>query len=107
MRQPAVDYVFIAMSDAGRALTAGDEPDWDHPDLWAFVDRAVELGEETDTVVGANTSYAYSLDELHDRAVTLHDRGVRMIMTQGVPFLFQVAVGEYLEGVESAIGRSD
>lgn len=103
MRRSDVDIVFIAMTDASRELLDADKPDWNHPDLWEFVDHAVELGKETDTIVGANTSYAYSMEEMTERAVKLHDHGVRMIMTQGAPFLFQVAIGEYLDSVHSKI----
>lgn len=94
---PGIRIVFIAMTDASRVLTGSHTPDWDHPVLWAYVDRAVVLGAEHGVVVGANTSYAYSLAELKSRVRRLHEHGVRMIMVQGANFLFQVAMTEFLE----------
>jgi high-affinity K+ transport system ATPase subunit B len=64
------------------------------------VDRAVALGKEHDVVIGANTSYVYSLKGLRERIDHLQDHGVRMIMIQGANFIFQVAMKELLAGLD-------
>lgn len=99
MANPDVKMVFIAMTDASRVLTGSHTPDFDHPALWEYVDRIVALGREHDVVVGANTSYTYTLEDVADRAARLHEHGVRMIMVQGAPFLFQIAMQRWLKGL--------
>lgn len=96
IRNPGIKLVFLAMTDASRILTGSHTPDFYHPALWEYLDRAVQLGKEHGVTIGANTSYAYRLDELQDRIRRLHVHGVKMIMVQGAPFLFQVAMTEFL-----------
>ncbi|MGE0799369.1 MAG: aldolase/citrate lyase family protein [Lautropia sp.] len=97
IRAPAVKIVRVAMTDSSRVLTGQQAPDWYHPMLWDRLDRAVALARQHGVVVGANTSYAYSLEELQKRIRLLHERGVRMILVQGANFLFQVAMNEFLK----------
>ena len=54
-------------------------------------------------MIGANTSYAYSLEEIKNRVRRLRKHGVDMIMVQGAPFLFQVAMTEFLEDLRPAL----
>ena len=100
---PAVKVVFIAMTDASRIITGGHKPDWYNARLWEYVDRAVELGREHGVTIGANTSYAYTMDEMKKRVERLVDHGVKMIMSQGAPFLFQIAAGEFLAGLKGPL----
>jgi 4-hydroxy-2-oxoheptanedioate aldolase len=97
MKLDGIRAVFIAMTDASRILTGRHKPDFYDARLWEYVDRAVELGRNHGVYVGANTSYAYSMEELAKRVRVLHDHGVQMIMAQGANFLFQVAVNEFLD----------
>lgn len=106
MALPEVRLVFIAMTDASRVLTGSHTPDFYNPKLWEYVDRMVALGKEHGVVVGANTSYAYSLEEIGTRAQKLHDHGVRMIMVQGAPFLFQIAMTEFLRDLRPQLGAA-
>jgi len=96
IRSPGIRLVLIAMTDASRILTGSHTPDFYHPALWEYVDRAVSLGSEHGVWIGANTSYAYSLEEVAKRARLLHERGVKMIMLQGAPFLFQITMTQFL-----------
>jgi len=50
-------------------------------------------------VIGANTSYAYTMAEMRQRVKRLKDAGMGFIMIQGAPFLFQIAMTEFLKGV--------
>lgn len=97
--------VFIAMTDASRVLTGSHRPDFYDERLWRYVDRAVELGRERGVLIGANTSYAYTLDEMRARVRRLHEHGVQMILIQGAPFLFQIAMNEFLGKVRSDFGE--
>jgi len=64
----------------------------------------VKKGKEKGIVVGANTSYAYTMAEMRQRVKRLHDAGMGFIMIQGAPFLFQVAMTEFLGGVKADLG---
>lgn len=101
MAIPEVKQFFFAMTDASRELTKSEKPDWYNQELWSLVDHAVELGKRENVVVGANTSYAYNMEEMANRVVRLHEHGVQMIMIQGAPFLFQVAIGHFMKDVRS------
>ena len=54
--------------------------------------------------IGANTSYAYTLEELRKRVVMLHEHGVRMIMMQGVNFIFQIVAEQLLGELQPILG---
>lgn len=97
---PGLRIFFIAMTDASKVTTGEKRPNWFHPKLWEYVDKAVALGEKKGILIGANTSYAYTMKEMRERVKRLHEAGVKMIMIQGAPFLFQVAITEFLEGVK-------
>lgn len=97
---PGVKIFFIGMTDASKVITGSAKPDWYNPKLWEYVNKALAIGKEKDVVIGANTSYAYDMEEMRKRTRKLHEAGVRMIMIQGASFLFQVAVGKFLEEVK-------
>jgi 4-hydroxy-2-oxoheptanedioate aldolase len=97
MQLQNIRAVFIAMTDASRSITGEHSPDFYDPRLWKYVDHAVDLGRKHGVVVGANTSYAYSLEEISRRIRHLHEHGVQMIMAQGVNFLFQITMQGFLK----------
>jgi 4-hydroxy-2-oxoheptanedioate aldolase len=103
IRMPGVKAVFIAMTDASRVITESHTPDFYDPRLWEYVDRAVALGREHDVVIGANTSYAYSLEEIRRRIEVLQSHGVQMIMAQGANFVFQVAMTQMLRELQPVL----
>jgi len=98
---PGLKMFFIAMTDASKVITRSKYPDWDNKKLWEYVDRAVKVGEKHGVMIGANTSYAYTMAEMRGRVRRLHEAGVKFIMMQGAQFLFQVAMSEFLQGVRS------
>jgi 4-hydroxy-2-oxoheptanedioate aldolase len=101
---PDVKIVFIAMSDASRIITGAQQPDFYNERLWEYVDRAVALGRLHGVAVGANTSYAYTIEEMRKRAVMLHEHGVRMIMMQGVNFIFQIVAEQLISDLHPILG---
>ncbi len=101
---PGLKMYFIAMTDASRVIANSVKPDWYHPKLWEYVNKAVTIGKKKGIVIGANTSYAYDMEELRKRTKKLHDVGVRLILVQHASFLFQVAVGHFLNAVKGDLG---
>jgi 4-hydroxy-2-oxoheptanedioate aldolase len=103
IRDPSIKVVFLAMTDASRIITGSHKPDWYNKKLWDYVERAVELGKQHGVTIGANTSYAYDMTEMKNRVKYLIDHGVKMIMAQGAPFLFQIAATEFLGSLKSSL----
>lgn len=106
LAMPEIKIFFIAMTDASKAITGQKKPDWNHPKLWEYVNKAVTLGEKHGVMIGANTSYIYSLKEMRERVKKLVDAGVKMIFTQTACFLFQIAATEFLDGVKKDLNLS-
>ena len=104
MNLPDLKMFFFGMTDLSKVIGGTKKPNWDDPKLWAFVDRAVKIGKEKNIVIGANTSYAYTMAEMRQRVKRLKDAGMGFIMIQGAPFLFQVAMTEFLKGVREDLG---
>lgn len=104
-----VDMLFLALGDASQEITDSRDPEWDDPALWEFIDELVALGEETDTIVGANPAFidftceTFTLDEIARRVGDLHDHGVQMIMIDGAHWLFQIAMRNFLADVNDRI----
>lgn len=98
---PGLKMFFIAMTDASKVITKSKVPDWENAELWKYVDRAVKLGEKHGVMIGANTSYGYTMKDMRARVRRLHEAGVKFILMQPAQFLFQVFMNEFLEGVRS------
>jgi 2-keto-3-deoxy-L-rhamnonate aldolase RhmA len=97
---PGIDLAFIAMTDASKVLRSESSlPDFYDEKLWSILDSAVAKARREGKIIGANTSYAYDVNEISQRAVRLVEHGVRMIMLQGAGFLFQVAVGALMKEI--------
>lgn len=104
----------IAAGDALPVVTESDEPNYHDPAWWEFIDKAVKIGEKTDTVIGSNVSFhpsqgssssygPYGMEEVVNRVVKLHNHGVKKITVQGIPFLFQLAAGDLLDDISDQI----
>lgn len=101
---PEVKIFGFGMGDASMSVAKTERPDFYHPLLWQRIDEAVACAKQHDKVIGANTSYAPTLKEMHKRATKLADHGVRVIMVQGAPFLFQIAIAPFLRDLRAEIG---
>jgi 4-hydroxy-2-oxoheptanedioate aldolase len=101
---PGVKAFYFAMTDGSRALKGTEKPDWNLPKLWEYIDTAVKIGKKQDIMIGANTSYTPSFDELRKRVKKLHEHGVRMIDIQTSNFLFQISVGPFLDSIKKDLG---
>jgi 4-hydroxy-2-oxoheptanedioate aldolase len=58
---PGLKMFFFAMTDLSKVIAGTAKPDWYHPKLWEYVNKAVEIGKKKGIVIGANTSYAYDM----------------------------------------------
>lgn len=102
---PEVKIFGFGMGDATRSLAHSDRPNFYIPQVWERIDAAVACANQHGKAVGANTSYAPDLKEMHKRAVMLAQHGVRVIMCQGAPFLLQIAIAPFLRDLKAEIGE--
>lgn len=103
---PDLKMFFFAMTDLSKVLGGNSKkPNFNDPALWKMVEAAIRKARDRGIMVGANTSYAYTLDEMRQRVKQLHDAGFNFIMVQGAQFLFQVAMMEFLPNVRRDLGR--
>jgi 4-hydroxy-2-oxoheptanedioate aldolase len=102
---PEVKILFFAMTDASKVLTDAEEgkPDWYNERLWQMLDEAVAKSKAAGKFIGANTSYAYTMDEIGRRVVRLNEHGVKVILLQAALFLYQVAVGNFLKELKTEL----
>jgi citrate lyase beta subunit len=100
---PEVKIFGFGMGDASMTLAGSDKADYYYPRLWDYIDDAVAYAAQHDAVIGCNTSYAPTLAEMNKRAVKAARHGVRVIMLQGAPFLFQIAIAPFLKDVRDEI----
>ena len=102
---PDLKMFFFAMTDLSKVLGGNaKKPNFDDPNLWRMVDQTIAKARKKGIMVGANTSYAYTLEEMRVRVKRLHDAGCNFIMIQGAQFLFQVAMMNFLPGVRKDLG---
>lgn len=92
--------VWLGMSDLSREL--GHPFDYEHPDVWAAVDRTVALAKKRGIIVVANVGWdSPTLEAQIDRIVRLRKHGVGMVSMQNI---VQPA---YQHVIDAARTRSD
>ena len=75
--------VWLGMSDLSREL--GHPFDYEHPDVWAAVDRTVNLARKRGVVVAANVGWeSLTVDAQIERILRLWDHGVGMVSMQHI-----------------------
>lgn len=98
-----IDFHFFGMTDGTKELTDSNTPDFYNEEMWDILDYAVDLGNKNNTIIGANTSYAYSENEIINRISKLHKNGINLILIQSMPFINQVTSGKLLNDIRSTI----
>lgn len=99
---PGLRAFGIAMTDTAIAL--GHPMDYDHPDVWRFVDRVAKKAQSLGVYLTAGTGYAdKTWDGIAARVRRLHDHGIGMIFLQTPEYLFQLATQELLAKVRGAL----
>lgn len=94
--------IFIACTDFAEQL--GHTFDYEHPEVWAAIDKIVDKAHARGITVFANTGYVYKTREAITRRVRqLHEHGVQVVMMQGIEFLIESYSTELLKDVRGQI----
>lgn len=102
LETPGLRAFGIAMTDTAIAL--GHPMDYDHPDVWKFVDRVAAKAKQRGIHLTAGTGFAdRTWDGIAARARRLHDHGIDMIFLQTPEYLFQLATTQLLAKVRDAL----
>jgi 4-hydroxy-2-oxoheptanedioate aldolase len=92
----------IAMSDTTRTL--GRPMEYDHPDVWRYVDSTVSQAREHGVDICSGTGYTYQTpDEIAGRVQQMVSHGIKMIFLQSPEFLFQLSMADLLGKVRRAL----
>jgi 4-hydroxy-2-oxoheptanedioate aldolase len=101
---PGLRAFGIAMTDT--AIVLGHPMDYDHPDVWNFVDRVAAKAKERGIHLTAGTGFAdKTWDGIAARVRRFHDHGVNMIFLQSPEYVFQLATTQLLGKVREALKR--
>ncbi|MGZ8263612.1 MAG: hypothetical protein ACXW2I_05450 [Burkholderiales bacterium] len=101
---PGLRAFGIALTDTAIAL--GHPMDYDHPDVWRFIDRVAAKARGRGIHLTAGTGYAdKTWDGIAARVRRLHDHGIDMIFVQTPEYLFQLATTQLLAKVRDALAR--
>lgn len=99
---PGLRCFGIAMTDTTRML--GYPLQYEHPEVWKFIDRTVDEARGRNVHICGGTGYAFrTWDDIAGRVRRMHEHGMQMIFMQTPEFLFQVATTELLKRVRSAL----
>jgi len=93
---PDVRMLFVATGDASRELSDTGSWDWYDPKLRNLIESLVEAARRKGAVIGASCGSGKDLAELARRVEYLHRLGAQMILIQGSPYLFQVAISPFV-----------
>ncbi len=101
---PGLRAFGIAMTDTAIAL--GHPMDYDHPDVWNFVDKVARKAKARGIYLTAGTGYAdKTWDGIAARVRRLRDHGIDMIFLQSPEYVFQLATQELLAKVRAALSK--
>ena len=97
---PGINLAFIGTTDPSMALSKSDTPNFYSEELWKFVDG---IASSNDVVLGANTSWFKSMDDMVQRVTHMSRHGVRMPLLQTSYYFFQVAAEKHLREIREAL----
>lgn len=101
---PGLRAFGIALTDT--AIMLGHPMDYEHPDVWRFVDRVAQRCKARGVhLVGGTGLAAKSWDDIAERVSRMRDHGFDMIFLQTPEFLFQLAMTELLGKVRATLAR--
>ena len=104
LEMPGLRAFGIAMTDTAIAL--GHPMDYDHPDVWRFVDRVAKKAKDRGVYLTAGTGFAdKTWDGIAARVKRLRDHGIDMIFLQTPEYILQLATTQLLAKVRDALGR--
>ena len=97
MAVDGVNTVMISGTDLPREL--GVPFEYEHPLVWDYLDRAVELGAKHDVAVGFNSGYAFhGVEETIDRVGRLRSHGVGFVLIQTLDHIVYSYASLIVEG---------
>lgn len=100
---PGLKAIALGISDASRML--GHSFDYEHPEVWAMVDRAAELARERGLYLFGNTGYQFQTPaDIARRVKRLHDHGVRMVLIQSTGALLQFMCQQIVTAARHEVG---
>jgi 4-hydroxy-2-oxoheptanedioate aldolase len=99
---PGLRCFGIAMTDTTRML--GYPLQYEHPEVWKFIDRTVEEARSHNVHICGGTGYAFrTWDAIAERVGRMHEHGINMVFMQTPEFLFQMATTDLLARVRGAL----
>ncbi len=99
---PGLRAFGIALTDT--AIMLGHPMDYEHPDVWRFVDRVAQKCRSRGIRLTGGTGLACrSWDDIAGRVARMRAHGFDMIFLQTPEFLFQLAMTELLGKVRGAL----
>lgn len=79
---------FLGISDATRML--GHPMEYEHPEVWQWIDKAVKVADKHGVVLGGNTGYSsQNVVTIGQRIKRLYDHGIGMVLVQNTGALMQ------------------
>ena len=94
--------IMLAMTDLSKAL--GYAFQYDHPKVWAEVDRIVDKARARGIVVAANSGYAFTTPtQIIERVRRMHEHGIRICLMQGADNMLENFARSLLMDVRGAI----
>lgn len=101
---PGLRAFGIALTDT--AIMLGHPMDYEHPDVWRFVDRVAARCKAKGIFLTGGTGFAAKTwDDIASRVSRMRDHGFDMIFLQTPEFLFQLAMTELLGKVRATLKR--
>jgi 4-hydroxy-2-oxoheptanedioate aldolase len=93
----------LPLSDITRFI--GRPFDYEHPDLWRWIDRVASVAEAKGIYLRGNTGYHFqNPQDIAKRVRRLYDHGVKMVMVQTTGSLFQFFCTDILKAVRAELG---
>ncbi len=88
------------------AIMLGHPMDYEHPNVWKFIDHVAAKAKERGIYLTGGTAYAFrTWDAIAGRVKRLHKHGINLIFLQTPEFLFQLATQDLLKRVRAELRR--
>lgn len=93
-----VNAVLMSGTDLPRQL--GHPYEYEHPEVWAYLERAVDLGHQYGVAVGTNSGFVFVHPaDVVDRIERLRQRGIQFVLTQSAEFMAFAYARTIIEGL--------
>jgi len=94
----------LAITDASRML--GHPLQYEHPEVWRWIDKAANAAEKHGVVLGGNTGYQFQTAvDIAKRIKRLYDHGIRIVLIQTSGALLQFFCRDIIRSAISEVGE--